>query len=798
MVETRQLVESISFPDAADEWAKSRNLLTNGGQPVASFPAIIGMPSGSTDLGAFNLGIIQDNRTIKQGMQDLETATNDRLLNSNNLADVVSTSTARTNLGLGTASTKNTGTSGDNIPLLNTSNTWSSIQYIRQNLVIDRGSDSSESRIDMISNSGQYGRLRWYSGTSNDASSLRWTLGKTSGSESGSNAGSDFRLDRFDDTGSSLGSVMTINRSTGTMSLSTPLPITSGGTGSSTVAQAKTALGLNNLDNTSDANKPISIATQAALNTKLNLNGSDTMTGSLSVTAANQALFKFESGTNPTVIHRNDGSNYYFLLSAASAGVNSSFNNLRPFTINTSTGLLSSANGQSFSGGMSVFNNGTVASFEGNGSQYQGISIRNSFGSSGQDATGFLDYRNENNITVANISADINANGNANLSFGVTQPGSRATDRRTVGMVLSASALVMNVPINGRAYPRKADGSSFDVTWAGQNGQPSWYLGSNDGVTFLPYNPSNLSVSYSQTAGIVSPPGLSGASEANLVYAQMADNDMFRIRVGGTGPNAGWVEIATADDGTEPIMVRQYSGVFASVVREAALLDGNGNTSFPNGLYAPNHYASGWFRLTADNGIYWDNRGRGIAVADNGSTYGNIGTYGSGLNGWAGFSIGNWASFMSNGSEVGIHSPQKGDWLLRIDNNKDAFFSGNVTAYSDERLKQNKRPIDDVEKRRKGMAKAAILYERNGQTRVGFGAQTLELSNPEVVKTADDLVGTKSVSYGDLVAVLAVDNQNLSDKLHSQQMTIISQSNTINEMKSMIDDLVSRLEKAGL
>ena len=66
----------------------------------------------------------------------------------------------------------------------------------------------------------------------------------------------------------------------------------------------------------------------------------------------------------------------------------------------------------------------------------------------------------------------------------------------------------------------------------------------------------------------------------------MADNDQFRIRVGGTATNAGFVEIATADDGTEPIHVRQYSGVFTSLTRTATLLDGSGNSSFPGGVTA--------------------------------------------------------------------------------------------------------------------------------------------------------------------------------------------------------------------
>ena len=63
------------------------------------------------------------------------------------------------------------------------------------------------------------------------------------------------------------------------------VPISNGGTGSNTVAGAKTNLGLNNVDNTSDINKPISTATQTALNDKAPL-ASPSLTGTpLSPTA---------------------------------------------------------------------------------------------------------------------------------------------------------------------------------------------------------------------------------------------------------------------------------------------------------------------------------------------------------------------------------------------------------------------------------------------------------------------------------------------------------------------------------
>ena len=77
---------------------------------------------------------------------------------------------------------------------------------------------------------------------------------------------------------------------------------------------------------------------------------------------------------------------------------------------------------------------------------------------------------------------------------------------------------------------------------------------------------------------------------ADLVFGIMANNDSARIRVGGSTDN-GWLEIATSDNGNEPIYARQYSGGFRqddakSITNEAVLLDGNGDTKFPKNVTA--------------------------------------------------------------------------------------------------------------------------------------------------------------------------------------------------------------------
>ena len=94
----------------------------------------------------------------------------------------------------------------------------------------------------------------------------------------------------------------------------------------------------------------------------------------------------------------------------------------------------------------------------------------------------------------------------------------------------------------------------------------------------------NVTGSSTQAGKIVG--STTGVTPLDLVYGSMADNDYFRIRVGATGSDAGFVELATADNGTEPIYVRQYNGVFTSLVRTATLLDGGGNTQFPGTVTA--------------------------------------------------------------------------------------------------------------------------------------------------------------------------------------------------------------------
>ena len=103
----------------------------------------------------------------------------------------------------------------------------------------------------------------------------------------------------------------------------------------------------------------------------------------------------------------------------------------------------------------------------------------------------------------------------------------------------------------------------------------------------------------------------------------------------------------------------------------------------------------------------------------------------------------------------------------------DMVASGNVTAYSDSRLKTDISTINDALGTVGKLRGVNYKWLRSGQSDIGVIAQEVEAVVPEVVKTTevaglDGMEEVKSVDYGRLVGVLI---------------------NAINELKSEVDEL---------
>lgn len=104
---------------------------------------------------------------------------------------------------------------------------------------------------------------------------------------------------------------------------------------------------------------------------------------------------------------------------------------------------------------------------------------------------------------------------------------------------------------------------------------------------------------------------VAAGSDLDIVKATVGANDYARVRMGGAS-NAGYLEVATADDGNEPIYVRQYTGNFSTVKRTLTLLDDSGNTTFPGTLTSGAITSSGTItassfsgNVNGDNYVQW-------------------------------------------------------------------------------------------------------------------------------------------------------------------------------------------------
>lgn len=117
---------------------------------------------------------------------------------------------------------------------------------------------------------------------------------------------------------------------------------------------------------------------------------------------------------------------------------------------------------------------------------------------------------------------------------------------------------------------------------------------------------------------------LSFSNDAGGIGGTMGTNGQWRIYGRSTASNAGYLEIATGDDAAEPIYVRQYSGVFATLSRTLTLLDASGNTTMPGTATAGNFSTAGRYITSYASGTWINSVTNAALTVNMGSTYGGI------------------------------------------------------------------------------------------------------------------------------------------------------------------------------
>ena len=265
---------------------------------------------------------------------------------------------------------------------------------------------------------------------------------------------------------------------------------------------------------------------------------------------------------------------------------------------NASLGNLVTANYVNLSNDLSVTGNGTVGN----------VSV------TGNLTTGNLSVIA--NITVGNITGPY-SNGTSNINIPVSNGNILMSVNGTANIVTVATTgvtittpLIVNNLINANGQSQFWNGIYTDpdtgVTRAIKVGNRGIAVlggtktdtlsvtsnitaGNITGVSFL--GAGNISITGNSSAsyhyGNLNLT-MTGTSNAEIVRANIADSDGFRILVGGTLTNQGFVEFATADDASEPIYFRQYTGgvngLFTTATRTLTLLDATGNTILPGNL----------------------------------------------------------------------------------------------------------------------------------------------------------------------------------------------------------------------
>lgn len=116
---------------------------------------------------------------------------------------------------------------------------------------------------------------------------------------------------------------------------------------------------------------------------------------------------------------------------------------------------------------------------------------------------------------------------------------------------------------------------------------------------------------------------LSFANDTGGIGGTMGVNDQWRIYGRSTASNSGYLEIATADGASEPIYVRQYTGVFTTLSRTLTLLDANGNTTMPGTATANSYSTTGRYTSSYSSGS-WINSVTNATLTTNINGYGSV------------------------------------------------------------------------------------------------------------------------------------------------------------------------------
>jgi uncharacterized protein YunC (DUF1805 family) len=232
-------------------------------------------------------------------------------------------------------------------------------------------------------------------------------------------------------------------------------------------------------------------------------------------------------------------------------------------------------------------------------------------------------------------------------------------------------------------------------------------------------------------------------------------------------------------------------------------------------------YNNGWYRTNGNSGLYFQAYGRGIWAADSdGLSYGNVATYGTGMNNYYGYGMKDSAGYRSylmfNNGSGGIYMQDRGDWMIYYAGSTASYSigsSGAVPGYtlyliyglytvglynaSDARMKKDIAPLSnslDKIKLLRGVSYEYIDKGPNGTknrgTELGFIAQEVLPVIPELIRHDEEKGYAMNYNGVSAVLVEAVKEQQI--QIESQQIQIENQQNQINSLILQLTELLNK------
>ena len=194
------------------------------------------------------------------------------------------------------------------------------------------------------------------------------------------------------------------------------------------------------------------------------------------------------------------------------------------------------------------------------------------------------------------------------------------------------------------------------------------------------------------------------------------------------------------------------------------------------------------FGINSDNSlsIY------GTIMYTNGSqsSYGAISIQGS-KNTWSGISFydvnGNFCSTLMTRDDgfSGWYNTTENGWLSYTDGSGNFVATGNVTAYSDERLKENVSTIENALDKVSQLRGVEYTRKDTQERGIGVIAQEVEEIIPEVISSNID--GYKGVAYGNLVGLLI-------EAIKEQKEIVAKQQTQIEELTATVYNLLQKVK----